>query len=296
MLVWIVAASAAWPSEPGVDLAPLLEQPAADSELDDYPHYREHVLRTFRGKSDSTRPLDVDPYVADVLGASVGPSLELRPDEVAEFFDACARDQLTILRGIALVARAVRTTGVLAYPNGRDAVEHLHLSVGLALPMKHMLLFAYVPIDEPASPDVQCRFVAVYGAAYEHRFSRQVLDATLKIGSGRTSPSLSQWTRTRRSGRATSSKGRSCTGMLAWATWTFAALAAESAACLERSSGSLLPPGRDQWDGRSGWRPVRERDSQPARRRLRGNAPLRRASEQRLPRESPVDVPPMMTA
>ena len=179
-----------------VELDSLLAQAASDPELAPYPHFREHVLHLLERKSSEERSLNVNPYVGAILGVSDGPSVELSRADVLEFFDACSRDGMTILRAMALVGRTVRSTGVLAYLNGEDvagALGTLALDVGLALPMHDLLLFAYIPVEDHDSSGIQCRFVAVYGSSYEHRFSKQVLNATLKIGTGRSAPYLSPW-------------------------------------------------------------------------------------------------------
>ncbi|MBT3268592.1 hypothetical protein HN371_15660 [Candidatus Poribacteria bacterium] len=174
----------------------LIDRTLVDPEYDEYPHFRQHALTILQRKVSETRPLDVNPYVAELLGGSGRPSVELHADDVEEFFVAAAADELTIVRAMGFVARAVRETRVLTYLNGehaRDVVRHFGLDVGLAVPMSHLLLFAYIPVDAGADDEVQCRFLAVYGAQYEHRFHRDVLNATLKVGTGRDVPYLDPW-------------------------------------------------------------------------------------------------------
>lgn len=174
----------------------LIDRTATDPEYDNYPNFRQHALTILRRKAAETRPLDVNPYVAELLGGAGMPSVELHAEDVEEFFVAAARDELTIVRAMGFVARAVRETGVLTYLNGahaREVVGRFGLDVGLAVPMSHLLLFAYIPADTSANDPVQCRFLAVYGAQYEHRFHRDVLNATLKVGTGRDVPYLDPW-------------------------------------------------------------------------------------------------------
>ena len=185
-------AATVWATPPST----LIDRTVVDPEYDRYPNVREHALTILRRKAAETRPLDVNPYVADILGGAGRPSVEMHPEDVEEFFVAAARDELSIVRAMALVARAVRETRVTTYLNGEDArevVDRLGLDVGLAVPMKQLLLFAYIPVDDGPDDETQCRFVGVYARPYEHRFRKDVLNATLRVGIGRDVPYLDPW-------------------------------------------------------------------------------------------------------
>lgn len=190
-----IAAVLALSSARAEDHTSLIDRTLVDPEYDNYPYFRQHALTILRRKVAETGPLNVNPYVEDLLGGAGRPAVEMHAEDVEEFFLAAARDKLTIVRAMGLVARAVRETRVLTYLNGADArgaIDRLGLDVGLAVPMEHLLLFAYIPVD--AEDDAtQCRFLSVYGAQYEHRFRRDVLDATLKVGTGRDAPYLDPW-------------------------------------------------------------------------------------------------------
>ncbi|MBM3216049.1 hypothetical protein FJZ36_14165 [Candidatus Poribacteria bacterium] len=173
----------------------LIADAHTDPALAPYPTFREHVVAILRRKSNEEQPLRVDPTIADLLGGNGAPAVQMRMQDVREFFAACARDELTILEALALVGRTVRRTGVLFYMDGRivqRAVRDLDLSIGLAMPIDDLELFAYVPDARP-DPNLQCRFVALYGRSYDHRFPKEVLDATLRIGVGRTISYRSPW-------------------------------------------------------------------------------------------------------
>ncbi|MEO2003202.1 MAG: hypothetical protein ABGY41_03810 [Candidatus Poribacteria bacterium] len=173
----------------------LIDRTLVDPEYANYPNFREHALTILRRKATETKPLDVNPYVEALLGGAGRPSVVLHAEDVEEFFSAAAKDGLTIVRAMGLVARAVNETRVLTYLNGADArgaVERLGLDIGLAVPMDHLLLFAYIPVED-GDGATQCRFLSVYGSQYEHRFHKDVLDATLKVGMGRDVPYLDPW-------------------------------------------------------------------------------------------------------
>ncbi|GIX06438.1 MAG: hypothetical protein KatS3mg115_0841 [Candidatus Poribacteria bacterium] len=175
----------------------LIAQAERDPELAPYPHFREHIVTVLRRKALETRPLQVNPYVAELLGGNGQPAVEMHREDVVEFFRACAEDGLTIIRAIGLVGRTVAQTGVLIYLDGRHAVyavESLGLNLGLAMPLEGLELFAYLPLpDRKPASDVQSGFLAVYRYPYEHRFPKEILNATLKIGTGRSAPYLSPW-------------------------------------------------------------------------------------------------------
>jgi hypothetical protein len=191
-VLWL-AGALAWAGDAPTSI---IGRTLVDPEYDRYPNFRQHALTILRRKAAATRPLDINPYVADILGGAGKASVEMREEDVEEFFVAAARDELSIVRAMGLVARAVRETRVTIYLNGahaREVVDRLGLDVGLAVPMKQLLLFAYIPIDGAADDQTQCRFVGVYARPYEHRFRKDVLNATLRVGTGRDVPYLDPW-------------------------------------------------------------------------------------------------------
>lgn len=173
----------------------LIQQTQRDPEFARFPRLREHVISIIRRRTQHERPLAVHPTMAELLGGNGCPSLEMTQQDVDDFFRACAADRATILRAIGFVARVVHQTGITVYMDGRlvrNALVRQNLDIGLAMPVDHLVLFAYVP-DAWIEPDYQCRFIAAYGQSYEHRFPKEVLDATLRLGTGRSAVMVNPW-------------------------------------------------------------------------------------------------------
>lgn len=194
---WLCSAScAAPPTTTREQLADAyIRQARFDSEYRNFPRLREHVISIFRRRAASERPLAVDDSLADLIGGRGRPSVELTQDDIDGFFEACAADRATILRGIGFVGRAVHQTGVTILIDGRTirtAIGLRKLQLGLAMPVEHLAFFAYAP-DTWVEPDYQCRFIAGYTRSYEHRFAPEVLDATLRIGTGRSATVVNPW-------------------------------------------------------------------------------------------------------
>jgi hypothetical protein len=174
-----------------------VRQTRRDPEYNRFPRLREHVISIFRRRAPDERPLAIHASVAELIGGRGRPSVELTQDDLNGFFDACASDGATILRAIGFVGRAVHQTGVTVFMDGRlirNALTRRNLALGLAMPVDDLAFFAYVP-DAWVDPNYQCRFVAAYTRSYEHRFPKEVLDATLRIGTGKSATIANPWKR-----------------------------------------------------------------------------------------------------
>ncbi|MDA1191290.1 MAG: hypothetical protein O3A46_06350 [Candidatus Poribacteria bacterium] len=196
LAVTLVADAQVAQRDPAKIAAEAIHRAQTDPDLAKYPTFREHIIRILERKATQTRPLALNPYASAILGGKGQPATETNGDDVADFYKSCAQDRLTIVRAMGFVARTVKETGVISYLNGRharNALAEMQLDVGLAVPLRGLQFFAYVPPAKDDSAEVQCRFIAAYDAPYEHKFEKEVLDATLKIGTGRSVPYLDPW-------------------------------------------------------------------------------------------------------
>ena len=147
---------------------------AQDPELRRYPHLQQFVEGVLPHRQPSLR--EADPSLAELLedakqiDTSDQPYLRLTSPEVDTFFEACVADKLTMLRAIGLIARVVNWSNMVLVIDGRDidaALKAQSLDVGLALPMEHAALFAYIP-HLRSRPPFLCRFFAVYDRAFTY--------------------------------------------------------------------------------------------------------------------------------
>jgi len=161
---------------------------AQDPELRRYPHLQQFVAGVVPRRQPSLR--DADPSLATLLedakqiDASDQPYLRLTSPEVDTFFRACVADKLTMLRAIGLIARVVNWSNMVLVIDGRDidaALRAQSLNVGLALPMEHAALFAYIP-HLGSQPPFLCRFFAVYDRAFTYSYGKDVLNESVVIG------------------------------------------------------------------------------------------------------------------
>jgi hypothetical protein len=161
---------------------------AQDPELRRYPHLQQFVAAVLPHPQPSLRA--ADPSLAALLedakqiDASDQPYLRLTAREVDTFFRACVADKLTMLRAIGLVARVVNWSDMVLVIDGRDidaALRAQSLNVGLALPMEHAALFAYIP-HLGSQPPFLCRFFAVYDRAFTYSYGKDVLSESIVIG------------------------------------------------------------------------------------------------------------------
>jgi len=161
---------------------------AQDPELRRYPHLQQFVAGVVPRRQPSLR--EADPSLATLLedarqiDESDQPYLRLTAPEVDTFFEACVADKLTMLRAIGLVARVVNWSNMVLVIDGRDvdaALRAQNLNVGLALPMEHAALFAYVPHLGSRAPFL-CRFFAVYDRAFTYSYGKDVLNESIVIG------------------------------------------------------------------------------------------------------------------
>jgi hypothetical protein len=166
----------------------LQEKIAQDPELRRYPHLQQFVAGIVPRRQPSLR--EADPSLTALLedakqiDESDQPYLRLTAPEVDTFFRACVADKLTMLRAIGLIARVVNWSDTVLVIDGRDidaALRAQSLNVGLALPMQHAALFAYIP-HLGSRPPFLCRFFAVYDRAFTYSYGKDVLDESVVIG------------------------------------------------------------------------------------------------------------------
>jgi hypothetical protein len=168
----------------------LIEEFSNHPDLKDYPNFVNHVVNMIKHRRHR---LNVDERVAKLLGGNGQWAIRSSVEDLREYFQACSDDGLTMLRTMGAFSSLWRKTNTLNYMDGRDvnrAVEELNLSTGLALPIKNLRLFAYIPNADRAKVDkeYQCDILSVYDKKYKHRFRDEVLNANLKIGTGDTAP------------------------------------------------------------------------------------------------------------
>jgi hypothetical protein len=161
---------------------------AQDPELRKYPHLQQFVAGVVPLRQPSLR--EANPSLAALLedarqiDESDQPYLRLTAPEVDTFFRACVADKLTMLRAIGLIARVVNWSDMVLVIDGRDidaALRAQSLNVGLALPMEHAALFAYIP-HLGSQPPFLCRFFAVYDRAFTYSYGKDVLAESVVIG------------------------------------------------------------------------------------------------------------------
>ena len=66
------------------------------------------------------------------------------------------------------------------------AIESLHLDLGLALPLRELGAFAWLPQYDPEDPTRLMRLNMIYRKQYIHRFRKEILPVDLKMGYGET--------------------------------------------------------------------------------------------------------------
>ncbi len=66
------------------------------------------------------------------------------------------------------------------------AIESLNLDLGLALPLRELGAFAWLPQYDPEDPTRLMRLNLIYRKQYMHRFRKEILPVDLKMGYGET--------------------------------------------------------------------------------------------------------------
>jgi hypothetical protein len=163
-----------------------------DPELRKYPHLQQFVAGIVPLRQPNLR--EADPSLATLLvdakqidaqtDAPDQPYLRLTSPQVDTFFRACVADKLTMLRAIGLIARVVNWSNMVLVIDGRDidaALKAQSLNVGLALPMEHAALFAYIP-HRGSQPPFLCKFFGVYDRAFTYSYGKDVLNESVVIG------------------------------------------------------------------------------------------------------------------
>jgi hypothetical protein len=166
----------------------LIEEFSNHTDFKNRPNFVNHLIKTI---NQERHRLDVDERVAKLLGGNGRWAARSSVEDLKDYFQSCSDDGLTMLRTMSMLASFWKETNTLNYMDGRDvrrAVEELNMSLGLALPIKNLRLFAFIPNPERAKVDkeYQCDVLAVYDKKYKHRLREEVLNANLKIGTGDT--------------------------------------------------------------------------------------------------------------
>jgi hypothetical protein len=166
----------------------LIEEVSNNPDFKNYPNFVSHMITMI---NHERHRLDVDERIAKLLGGNGRWAVRSNVEDLKSYFQACSDDGLTMLRTMGAIASVWKKTNTLNYMDGRDvnrAMEELNMSSGLALPIKNLRLFAYIPNPDRAQRDkeYQCDILAVYDKKYKHRFRKEVLNANMKIGTGPT--------------------------------------------------------------------------------------------------------------
>ena len=106
---------------------------------------------------------------------------------IAVFLRAAVRDELTAIRWLALMSKVLHAEGLAMCSSGdvlNDAIESLHLDLGLALPLQELGAFAWLPQYDPEDPTRFMRLNLIYRKQYIHRFRKEILPVDLKMGFG----------------------------------------------------------------------------------------------------------------
>ncbi|HIO21810.1 MAG TPA: hypothetical protein EYN18_05360 [Nitrospirales bacterium] len=108
---------------------------------------------------------------------------------IAVFLRAAVRDELTAIRWLALMSKVLHAEGLAMCTSGdvlNAAIESLNLDLGLALPLRELGAFAWLPQYDPEDPTRLMRLNLIYRKQYIHRFRKEILPVDLKIGYGET--------------------------------------------------------------------------------------------------------------
>ena len=111
----------------------------------------------------------------------------LPEQKVEEFFLAGVNDELTALRLFALLAERVSEDQIAVCASCdivNEIISRNKIDLGLALPMRHMAYYAWLPADAATTTSHVADMKMVFRRAYVHRFEKEILPADLKIGFG----------------------------------------------------------------------------------------------------------------
>jgi len=103
------------------------------------------------------------------------------------FFQAAAKDKMTVLRAFSTLARELKGHGVVMMGPGKifeQAVKVNGVDLGLAMPAKNVGFAIWHPDPGHKDPEFQAHLKVFYTKSYIHRFPDHILEANLKIGYG----------------------------------------------------------------------------------------------------------------
>tara|TARA_B100000315_G_scaffold260790_1_gene325250 strand:+ start:1871 stop:2680 length:810 start_codon:yes stop_codon:yes gene_type:complete len=111
------------------------------------------------------------------------------PQETIEaVLRAAVSDELTAMRWLALMSKVLHAEGLAMCSSGdplNAAIELLNLDLGLALPLRELGAFAWIPHRDLADPTKLMQLNLIYRKQYVHRFRKEILPVDLKIGYGK---------------------------------------------------------------------------------------------------------------
>ncbi len=108
---------------------------------------------------------------------------------IAALLRAAVSDELTAIRWLALMSKVLHAEGLAMCSSGdplNAAIESLNLDLGLALPLRELGAFAWLPQYDPEDPTRFMRLNLIYRKQYMHRFRKEILPVDLKMGYGET--------------------------------------------------------------------------------------------------------------
>ena len=110
-------------------------------------------------------------------------------EAIAAFLRAAASDELTAIRWLALMSKALHAEGLAMCASGdpfNAAITSLNLDLGLAPPLRELGAFAWLPQHDPDDPTRRMRLNLIYRTQYIHRFRKEIFPVALKMGYGET--------------------------------------------------------------------------------------------------------------
>ena len=108
---------------------------------------------------------------------------------IAALLRAAVSDELTAIRWLALMSKVLHAEALAMCSSGdplNAAIESLHLDLGLALPLRELGAFAWLPQYDAEDPTRFMRLNLIYRKQYIHRFRKEILPVDLKMGYGET--------------------------------------------------------------------------------------------------------------
>ncbi|MBQ27549.1 MAG: hypothetical protein CMH81_05340 [Nitrospiraceae bacterium] len=157
-------------------------QPAEQIDANRYPNVHQFFSSIDLGAFTGGAVLEADRWWCPAE-AYIAP-----PQGVIEaFLYAAVSDELTAMRWLALMSKVLHAEGLAMCSSGdplNAAIELLNIDLGLALPLRELGSFAWLPRYDPADPTKFMRLNLIYRKQYIHHFRKEILPVDLKIGYG----------------------------------------------------------------------------------------------------------------